>query len=441
MEKETILQSIRENRELLEKRNAEGIEAYRKGNFTLHLPNRETSHVKVKQLRHAFRFGTTAFMLGSFEAPEKEEKYKQLFANIFNLAVVPFYWSDLEPEEGKPRFHRDSVNIYRRPAPDVVLDFCREYHLEPKGHCLVWNHFVPAWLEKYTQDERRAILERRVREIAEEYADKIPSFDVVNESATNYRLGKESLFPDYDEYGFLLGGKYLPNNIKIANEASPAVWENYRTQGKYMAFRMQLREFLPKKLPIDEIGIQYHIFARTEEMAEDGWRDGYLNMKNMLEILDLYEEFDLPMHISEITVPGSGRVAENEEVQAEIVETLYRTWFATKHMKSIVWWNLVDGYAAYAPLGSEEGENRYGGGLVRFDMTKKPAYEVLDRLINHEWHTELESTCDDGELTFRGFFGDYEITVEDAHGTHTYTVTLTEDAAVVSLESSMEIVR
>lgn len=432
METGKILQSIRENRETLEKRNKAGIESYRKGTFTLHFATGGKHRVRVKQTRHAFLFGTTAFMLGSFETPWKEEEYKKLFSHLFNQAVVPFYWSDLEPEEGKVRFRRDSVNIYRRPAPDIVLDFCREYRIEPKGHCLLWNHFVPAWLEKYTADERRAIVERRFREIAEEYADKIPSFDIVNESATNYRLGKESLFPEYDEFGFALGGKYFPHNIKIANEASPAIWENYRTQGKYMAFRMQLREFLPKKLPIDEIGIQYHIFARTEEMAQDLWRDGYLNMKNMTEVLDLYNEFGLPIHISEITVPGSGRDPEKEEVQAEIVETLYRTWFATEHMKSIVWWNLVDGYAAYAPIGSDEGENRFGGGLVRFDMTKKPAYEVLDRLINHEWHTEF---CEDvtGDFAFRGFYGDYEITVEDERGTHTVSVSLREDGTKVSL--------
>lgn len=418
---------------MLDQRNRDGIEAYRKGTFTLRFAGEGARRVKVRQTRHDFLFGTTAFMLGSFEKAEKEEEYKRLFVRLFNQAVVPFYWSDLEPEEGNLRFRSDSKPIYRRPAPDTVLAFCKENRLEPKGHCLVWNHSVPDWFEKYSAEERRRILERRFREISAEYADRIPSFDIVNESATNYRYGKESLFEDYDEIGLRLGGHYFPHNRKILNETNTAIWDNYRTQGKYMAFRMQLREFLSKKLPIDEIGLQYHIFARTEEMAGDRWRDGFLNMKNMTEILDLYDEFGLPMHMSEITVPGSGRSAENEAVQAEIVETLYRTWFATRHMKSIVWWNLADGYAAYAPIGSDEGENRYGGGLVRFDMTKKPAYEVLDRLINHEWHTEFEEKTDAETLTFRGFYGEYEILVEDAHGTRVDTISLSEDKSTVTV--------
>ena len=136
------------------------------------------------------------------------------------------------------------------------------------------------------------------------------------------------------------------------------------------------------------------------------------------------------MHISEITVPGSGQIPENEELQAEITEILYKTWFATEKMKSIVWWNLVDGYAAYAPLGSNEGENRCGGGLLRFDMSEKPVYKVLDKLINEEWNTSFEGeTNENGEISFRGFYGEYEITVDGK----TYVVNLSENGKEVTL--------
>ena len=112
------------------------------------------------------------------------------------------------------------------------------------------------------------------------------------------------------------------------------------------------------------------------------------------------------------------------------MEELYRTWFATRNMKSIVWWNLADGYAAYAPLGSNQGENRCGGGLLRFDMSKKPAYEVLDNLINKEWNTSFETVIGkNGELTFRGFYGEYEIIVDD----NIYTVNLNSDGLEILL--------
>jgi hypothetical protein len=94
--------------------------------------------------------------------------------------------------------------------------------------------------------------------------------------------------------------------------------------------------------------------------------------------------------------------------------------------------NLVDGYAAYAPLGSEEGENKYGGGLCHFDMSPKPAYRVLDRLINEEWRTNIDAKCKE-EFTFRGFYGEYEIEIEDECGKRTCTVSLDCDGREIEL--------
>lgn len=425
-DREKVLKSYIENKDVLEKRNRDGIEKYRKGSFKLSF-NEDVIKVKIRQTKHKFLFGCTAFMIDSFETSEKEEQFKKLFSNLFNQAVVPFYWSDLEPTEGKPRFSVDSEKIYRRPAPDSVLNFCKEYDIEPKGHCLTWCHFVPKWLSKYTPEERKSILERRFKEIGERYKDKIPSFDVVNESASNYRIGQNTLFDDWDEYALKLGEKYFKNNIKILNETNEAIWRDYVTEGKYMAFNMQLKDFVEKGLPIDEIGLQYHIFERPEDFENN---EKFLNAKYMMEILDIFDAYNFPMHISEITIPSySGKIPQNEAIQAEITELLYTTWFATKNMKSIVWWNLVDGYAAYAPLGSEEGENMYSGGLVHFDMTKKTAYETLDRLINHEWKTNIEDNVSNGEYSFRGFFGEYEIEAYTKDGLKIYMVSLNEDNA------------
>lgn len=413
-EREKVLKSYIENKAILDERNAQGIEKYRKGDFKLKL-GKNAKKVTLRQTKHSFLFGCTAFMLNSFEVPEKETEFKRLFSKLFNQAVVPFYWSDLEPEEGKLRFDRNSENIYRRPAPDIVLDFCREYGIEPKGHCLTWNAFVPDWLEKYSPEERKRILERRFKEIAERYGDSIPSFDVLNEAASNYRNGRKTLFEDYDEFALNLGEKYFKNNIKILNETNEAIWRDYACrQGKYMSFNMQLKDFLNRSIPFDEIGLQYHIFTSPDDFENN---DIFLNAESMLDILNIYDSYNIPMHISEITIPSyTGAIPQNEAIQAELVEQLYTTWFATKNMKSIVWWNLVDGYAAYAPLGSEEGENGFGGGLVHFDMSEKPAYKVLDKLINHDWKTETSGIVENGEFSFRGFYGEYEAEVTTTDG-------------------------
>ncbi len=66
-------------------------------------------------------------------------------------------------------------------------------------------------------------------------------------------------------------------------------------------------------------------------------------------------------------------------------------------MRGITWWDLCD-----------EGSWLPGGGLLRKDMTPKPAYDALRRLIRETWHTRTEGKTDaEGRLTFRGFFGRY----------------------------------
>lgn len=433
MNREIVLKSYLENAEILKKRNTENIEKFRKGEFTLAFSSCKPRKITVKQTKHAFLFGCNAFMLDSFEIPEKEPIYKEKFAKLFNQAVVPFYWSALEPVEGRLRFHKDSEKIYRRPTPDYVLDFCKEYDIEPKGHCLLWGIALPEWLQKYSAEEKKKIVERRFKEIAEEYADKIPSFDVINESASHYRSGMDALFERYDEIALQLGGKYFPNNKKIINETNEALWFAYPEHGKYMPFVAQLNDFLRRGLPIDEIGLQYHIFQREEYLCGNNL-NFFLNAKYMLEILDIYNAYGLPMHISEITVPSFWNSGEtNEEIQAEIVAWLYETWFATEHMKSIVWWNLADGYAAWAPQNTGEGENYYAAGLLRYDLSEKPVYKTLDKLINHDWKTNFETKTEKQEYSFRGFYGKYQITVEDETGAKTVEVDFNENGKKITL--------
>ena len=59
------------------------------------------------------------------------------------------------------------------------------------------------------------------------------------------------------------------------------------------------------------------------------------------------------------------------------------------------------------------GENKFYGGFLRFDFTKKPAYEVVKNLFSKRWHTECEVATDElGRANFRGFYGNYDILIK-----------------------------
>ena len=88
--------------------------------------------------------------------------------------------------------------------------------------------------------------------------------------------------------------------------------------------------------------------------------------------------------------------------QAEYAEKFYRLCFAHPAVRAITWWDLCD-----------RGAWRDGGGLLRDDLTPKPVYRRLDRLINHRWRTGGTGKTDDsGRMEFRGFHGRYLIVVQ-----------------------------
>ena len=153
---EKILRPFEENKTYMEDRITSGIEANRKGLAQLVFVDKDGNpvtnvHVEVRQKTHDFRFGANCFMIDELETDDKNAEYKKRFKELFNLATIPFYWSDLEPEQGKPRFSKDSPKIYRRPAPDLCLEFCDENGIEPKLHCLNYDQWTPLWVKDEPQ--------------------------------------------------------------------------------------------------------------------------------------------------------------------------------------------------------------------------------------------------------------------------------------------------
>ncbi|RYZ49065.1 MAG: hypothetical protein EOP49_17185 [Sphingobacteriales bacterium] len=92
-------------------------------------------------------------------------------------------------------------------------------------------------------------------------------------------------------------------------------------------------------------------------------------------------------------------------MQAKLTRNFYRLWFSHPSVEAIIWWNLVDGTAV-------KGEDKWNGGLLNNDFSAKPSYTVLNTLVNEEWKTRIDTTVTGkSEYAFRGFFGDYEVTI------------------------------
>ncbi len=413
-----VLKPFEEKKAFMEDRIHHGIEMNRKGFATLNFKDAEGKplrnvHVEVRQKTHDFQYGANLFMMKEFKQEEQNKAYETLFADAFNLATLPLYWSDLEPEKGKPRFAKDSPKIYRRPATDLCLEYCESNGIRPKGHCLNYASFVPDWVPGDIAGQKRA-LDKRFRTLAERYTDRIPDWEVTNETYWGVNANSRFQFyrqPDFVEWSFETAERYFHTCRLIINEAHCRIWNNEYFHRNRSPYYMQIERAIAQGARIDSIGMQYHMFYRAD--AETNATAEFYDPERIYDVLDCYGRFQRPIQITELTIPAYAYTEEDEEIQAEIIRNLYSMWFSHPAMEAIIYWNLVDGFAAFAPQGDmNAGENYYHGGLIRYDFTPKPAYHMIRNLFEKTWRTNLSlDTAENSRIMFKGFYGQYELQV------------------------------
>jgi GH35 family endo-1,4-beta-xylanase len=403
---ESLTQHFLHPSDAVAERIEQGIEKYRKGDALMQVVDHAGKripgvHLDIRQISHQFYFGANSFMVEGYPTEKENQRWSEAYTRLFNHTVVPFYWAALEPEPGKVRFAADSEPVFRRPPPDLVLQWCEANQITPKGHNLIWHILWPDWMPN-EPEQQWPLIEKHFREIAERYGNSIFQWDIANEVLD--RSITSPLPPGYLPRSYQLAGALFPAKAQIfVNETTRRSWQDFHrdTSPYYLMIDWMMRQ----GLRVDGIGMQYHLFRLLHEWADEA--STILNPAYLLDVLDLYAAYQMPVHVSEITVPAAGEVGEEgERIQAELVRGLYRTWFSHPSVEAIVWWNLADGV-----LWGKEG--RFNGSLMRPDLSAKPSYEVLDELINSEWKTKVALVTDrNGSVQLHGFYGSYEIRVD-----------------------------
>lgn len=399
-----------------------GIERHRKADAALEFVDANgrpvaDREVRVEQISHAFLFGANLFVLGQLKTPELNHRYEAAFLRLFNQATVPFYWVDLEPEEGKLRFDERSAYRWRRPPPDQLVAFGKKHGLVLKGHPLVYTGFDPQWAKEKKQDAPR-LIRRRLEQLAARYAADIPIWDGVNESSRGGWFDRALMGGDYVAWAFRQERALFPRNILTINDTSWFVQPADLRKGEYYE---QIERLLKQDVPIDCIGFQFHL---RQDMAR--FLAGKHHAAHAGRLRQYYEQFALlkrPTHVTEITIPSDASVGSSPAAQAEVVRDLYRLWFSVPSMACITYWNLADG-TAFGP------EQYLNGGLLDSNYEPKPAYQMLDDLINRDWHTQATGkTSAQGTFSFRGFCGKYRVEVNTPSRQKTYEIDVNRDAA------------
>jgi GH35 family endo-1,4-beta-xylanase len=363
--------------------------------------------VLVQQKSHKFLFGTNwgestvALANGELSGREKElaEIRNGNFLELFNQATLPFYWARFEPQRSQPQTQR-ILNVAR---------WYKERNCVIKGHPLCWHTMTADWLLAMSNQEiLQAQLARIQRDVAD-FAGVIEMWDVVNEAV---------IMPIFDRYdnGITrickeIGRIDLIRKMFAATRAvNPQATLLLNDFDISPAYDILIEGCLAAGVKIDVIGIQTHM------------HQGYWGSERTLKVLERFERFNLPIHFTENTIVSGHLMPpeivdlndyqisewpstpEGEERQAQEVVTHYKTLFSRPLVEGITWWDLSDGGWLNAPAG-----------LLRQDHSPKPAFEELLKLVKGDWWLAPTKFVTDanGQFTFDGFLGDYELSLGD----------------------------
>lgn len=376
------------------------IERHRKGTASVRVEDAAGKPVAgakavIEQLGHEFLFGCNLFLFGRCGDPDQEQAYRQRFAALFNYCTLGFYWASYEPVRGKPNYE----------YTDQVLEWTAKQGITCKGHPLVWDHPAssPPWLPD-APDEIAQLVLGRVKDIVSRYRGRIDFWDVVNEATHLLDHANRTKMADWGAASGAL--PYVAEPLRAARASNPDATlsvNDYRTDPPYYGLLSRLK--VGGKYLFDVVGIQSH-------MHQEVWP-----LHKVYGLCEQYAKLRAPIHFTETTILSGGKEKEGdawgptmpkgEAEQAEQVASFYTTLFAHPALRAITWWDCSDYHAwQNAPAG-----------LVRRDMSPKPAYERLLKLVKGQWWTKVEDVTDNnGVLNWNGFFGEYRVTAETSRG-------------------------
>jgi len=358
------------------------------------------AQVLIEQTSHEFLFGCNIFGWGQPTA-EDSARYRDQFAALLNYATLPFYWWGYEAEEGKPGYE----------GTEAVAHWCQEHGVATKGHPLVWNYAAPKWLPN---DNQRIIQlsDERVKACVSHFRGLVDRWDVVNEATDPWRFDN-LLTAAWKEYGRV---EYTKHAFEIARQQNPSATlliNDYRHDQAYADLCRELVDDAGKPL-YGAIGIQSHMHG------------GVMSPEEIWQVCERFAQFGVPLHWTETTILSGPRgekgwlptTPEGEVAQADAVAMFYTVIFSHPATAGLTWWDFSDRWAWQGAA----------AGLLREDLSPKPAYDRLMALIKGKWWTKLDTrTGDNGTALFRGFRGAYRMTVRKDGREATAEAVLTKD--------------
>ncbi|KAL3514335.1 hypothetical protein ACH5RR_027052 [Cinchona calisaya] len=347
--------------------------------------------IRVKQTQNSFPFGSCLMRTNM-----DNEDFVDFFVKNFNWAVfgneLKWYWT--ESQQG---------NFNYKDA-DELLNLCTSHNILVRGHCIFWEveSAVQQWIRNLNKSDLMTAVQNRLTGLLTRYKGKFQHYDVNNE------MMHGSFYQDR------LGKDIRPNMFKTANQLDPSALlfvNDYHVEDgcdtrsypeKYIEHILDLQEHAA---PVGGIGIQGHIDSPVGPIV--------CSALNKLGVLGL------PIWFTELDVSSN-----NEHIRADDLEVMLREAFAHPSVDGVMLWGFWELFMSRenSHLVNAEGDlneagRRYLG-------------------LKEEWMSHAHGHIDgQGQFSFRGFQGSYQLEIVSTKGkiTKTFVVDKGEEPLVISI--------
>ena len=311
---------------------------------------REGSRLRDLATARNFRLGYAS--LKDFYYRPDGALYARTAAEEFNFVSSEnsLKWSFINPLPGR----------YRWASADNLVTFARVKGMEVHGHTLVWHRQLPNWIKFSEPETRETHMREFIDRVLTRYADRVPIWDVVNESFEDDGSFRNSIWFEamgerYIETAFRQARASAPDARLLYNEYDVA-WNGPKSDAM---FRM-LQSLKDRGTPITGVGFQMHIFAAFDRFDEVE--------ANFQKAADM----DLDIYITELDVSLSD--GATLERQAEVYRRVLDICLRQPRCKGLQTWGFTDQYSwrrDYRPL------------LLDNAYQAKPAYRAFQQRLSN----------------------------------------------------------
>jgi endo-1,4-beta-xylanase len=287
---------------------------------------------------------SNGYLFGSAAAEviDSDPAYRDLYISQTRLITtdVALKMGRIAPQPGPKHFE----------TGDRLLAFCNSHGIAMRGHCLMWNEWVPAWIKAMSTAERRAYFDAYIDEVVARYSGMLQSWDVVNEpfwpghnAPGGFRLGPwyDAFGTDYIRRAFERAAQIDGKTKLVLNEA-----QTERDDELGLAVRRGLLRLVTDLknagVKLDVVGLQGHL---QPQYPHDPARfNDFLHALAALGV-DIYiTEFD----VCDDVFPQD--IEARDQAVARTARQFLETALSHPAVKAVITWELADKYTFYKGL-------------------------------------------------------------------------------------------